>query len=303
MVDKDQLYKNLNEGIVEERFGSFRRNLGKNLALIQRYGGLRRILPDLDGRTAVVIGAGPSLDGNYNHLKKFQDRGDLAYIAADMALRPLMKHGIRPRYVISCETSPVDFFGGIDTSRMHLIAFSCMSHANIQRWRGDISFYNWMMHEPPYRALWETAGLDLGFVATGNLVITQAVAFAMGCGIKGLVMAGNDLGFSDRFYARETVAYRALVDAGDRLGTPETREMDRSRRAMQYIIRRGERSFFTTSQFLAAKMWLEDLFKKGGPQVYDCSDPGCSDNYVIKMDLRDFFTAIDVRTKRKRRKT
>ena len=40
--------------MLAERHRSFRRNLGKNLALIQRYGGLKRIVPDLDGR----IGSG-----------------------------------------------------------------------------------------------------------------------------------------------------------------------------------------------------------------------------------------------------
>ncbi|MBN1497837.1 MAG: DUF115 domain-containing protein [Spirochaetes bacterium] len=302
MVDKDQLYRNLNEGILAERLGAFRRNLGKNLPLIRRYGGLKRIVPCLEGRTAVVIGAGPSLEKHYAALKKLQYRDEMVYIAADMALGPLVKSGIRPRFVISCETSPVDFFGGIDTARMHLIAFSCMSHANLMRWRGDISFYNWLIDDASYRELWETAGLELGSVATGSLVTTQAVAFALGCGISGLVMAGNDLGFSDRFYARGAVACRALLAGSSRLETSETREMARSRRAMEYRIRRGERDFFTTRQFLAAKMWLEDLFRGGRSPVYDCSVPGCSEKYVIKTELSAFFSAIDGGKKKKRRK-
>ncbi len=302
MVDRDQLYKNLNEGILAERLRTFRRNLGKNLASIQRYGGLKRIVPDLDGRMAVVIGAGPSLESNYDALRKLQYRDELVYIAADMALGPLMKHGIRPRFVISCETSPVDFFGDIDTARMHLIAFSCMSHANLLRWRGDISFYNWLIHDAPYGDLWETAGTGLGFVATGSLVTTQAVAFALGCGISGLVLAGNDLGYSDRFYARGSVAGRAATASSCRLATPETKERERSRRAREYVIRRGGRDFYTTSQFLAAKLWLEELFRGGRAPVYDCSVPGCSEKYVTKIQLREFFDALDGRKKRKRRK-
>jgi hypothetical protein len=220
-----------------------------------------------------------------------------------MALRPLMEQGIRPGYVFSCETSPVDFFSGIDTSRIHLVAFSCMSHANLLKWRGGISFYNWMIQRPEYRALWETAGLDLGFVATGSLVTTQAVAFAMGCGIKGLVMAGNDLGFSDLFYMRGSATYRSVQAATSRLSPSETSEMYRSRRAMEYRIKRGEKDYYTTSQFLAAKLWLEDLFKESRVPVYDCSDPGCSEKYVAKVELKNFMYTIDGRNRRKRRRS
>lgn len=302
MVDREQLYSNLNEGVLAERLGSFERNLRKNLTLIKTYGGVRRILPDCNGKTAVIIGAGPSLEDNYDVLKQYQHRRELVYIAADMALRPLVGRGIMPRFVISCETSPADFFGFIDTTRMHLIAFSCMSNANLMRWKGDISFYNWMIHRPEYDRLWDMAGHDLGFVATGGLVTTQAVAFAMGCAINALVLAGNDLGFSDRYHARETLPCKASVDASDRLAPAETREMARHRRAMDYRIERGARTYFTTGQFLAAKMWLEALFKDSRIPVYDCSDPGCSEKYVAKIDLKSFMCSVDGRPRRKRRK-
>lgn len=302
MVDREELYSSLNEGILAERLVSFERNLRKNLDLIRRHGGLRRVIPELEGKLAVVIAAGPSLDDRIDLLRQYQHRRELVYIAADMALRPLARRGIVPRFVVSCETSPLDFFGGIDTGRMHLLAFSCMSHANLMRWRGDMSFYNWMMKRPEYERLWERAGQDLGFVATGGLVTTQAVAFALGCGIGGLVLAGNDLGFTDRYHARESVPCRASVDGADRLSPPESGEMARRRRAMEYRIERGARSFYTTGQFLAAKMWLEDLFKGARIPVYDCSDPGCSEKYVAKMDLQDVLYSLPGRTKRRRRK-
>ncbi len=302
MVDREQLYSSLNEGILSERMTSFECNLRKNLDLIRAHGGLRGIVSDLDGKTAVVIAAGPSLEGSFDALRLYQHRRELVYIAADMALRPLAAHGIVPRFVVSCETSPVDFFGGIDTSRMHLLAFSCMSHANLLRWRGGVSFYNWMMQRPEYDALWERAGHDLGFVATGGLVTTQAAAFAMGCRINGLVLAGNDLGFTDRYHVRESVTCRGSVDRAERLAPPESREMARRRSAMEYRIERGARSYYTTAQFLAAKMWLENLFRGNRLPVYDCSDPGCSEKYVAKIELKDFMYSMDGRTGRKRRK-
>ena len=301
MPDKDQLYRNLNEGILAERLPAFERNLEKNLDLIRRHGGLMRILPDFEGKFAVVIGAGPSLERHYGTLRKYQDRRELVYVAVDMALRPLVRNGIRPRYVFSCETRPVDFFGGVDTSRMHLVAFSCVSNINARGWRGGMSFYNWMIRRPEYEPLWEKAGLDLGFVATGSLVTTQAVAFTLGCRITGLAMAGNDLAFGDRFYARESPAHAGYLYVCDRYRSLEAMEMSRSRAAREYVVRRGEKSFYTNNQFLAAKMWLEDLFNGRETAVYDASDPGCSEKYVAKIELRDLFYNLYGRKKRKRR--
>ena len=97
----------------------------------------------LNDRHVCIVGAGPSLDDALAQLKKYQNRRELAVIAVDMALLPLVRSGIRPGFVISCETTPVDFFGEADTAGMHLLAFTCMSR--VTKWRGDISFYNWMV--------------------------------------------------------------------------------------------------------------------------------------------------------------
>jgi len=301
-VDKQQLYSNLNEGILEERAGAFARNLRKNLTLIGSHGGLRRVIPEFDGRTALVIGAGPSLDKHLDLLRRFQERQGLAYIAADMALRPLMESGVRPGYVFSCETNPVDFFRGLRTERIRLMAFSCMSHVNLRTWSGHMSFYNWMIGGDAYDRLWKEAGLDLGFVGTGGLVTTQAAAFALGCRISNLVLVGNDMGFRHRFYARGTVHHLSISMRTTRCAPMESLEINTSRRAMEYRIQRGDRTFFTTSQFLAGKMWLEELFVRSRIPVYDASFPGCSDKYVAKIELGDFLYSLEGARKRKRRR-
>jgi hypothetical protein len=300
-MDKEQLYSDLNEGVLAERLEAFWRNLRKNLSHIKIHGGLKRILPDFLGKTVIVIGAGPSLERDFEVLRKYQHRRDLVFIASDMALRPLVRFGVRPRYVVSCETNPLDFFGTIDTEKMHLLAFSCMSNVNVRKWRGDMSFYNWMIRGGEYERLWEEAGLDLGFVATGNLVTTQAVAFSLGCDISHLVLVGNDLGFHDRFYVRESVVFRDYIRRVNRYASLDTFEMNTSRRGMQYRINRGTTGFYTTGQFLAGKMWLEDLFKTGRFPVYDASNPGCSEKYVAKIDLNDFLYSRETRNNGKRR--
>ncbi len=213
MINREEIFRNLNQGMLSERARIFRVNLEKNLPLIRRHGGLAGVVSDLKNKNVFIFGAGPGLENDMGILKKYRDRIDNVYISSDMALKPLLYYGIKPHYVITCETTPLGFFSGIDTSGIHLLAFSCSSNSNLRSWKGEISFYNWMMDGDYYNDLWDIAGHDLGFVATGSVVVTQAVSIAMGCGISSLIMAGNDLGFSDRFYMSGTTRYAKYLSS------------------------------------------------------------------------------------------
>lgn len=300
IINRQEIYASLNEGMLEERTRAFKTNLSRNLSMIQSSGGLARIVDFLAGKHVVVIGAGPSLERNIPHLKRYSERLDFVYIAADMALRPLLLSGIRPHFVITCETTPSDFFSGLDTSGIHLMAFSCSSTSNLRKWRGNISFYNWMIEGEPYSGLWDTAGRELGSVATGSIVTTQAVSVALGCRIASLLLVGNDMGFYDRFYASGTVNGEKRSLASGRLNPWENIELETARRVRYYEVRRSGAVFYTNRQFLAAKYWLEDLFSKTPCPVVDCSEPGCSEGKVAKMEFKSYLEGIE-RKRRSRR--
>jgi hypothetical protein len=296
---KETLYRNINLGIIEERYPAFRRNLEKNLLLIKRYGGLESVIPFFRGKNVIVAGAGPSLHEAIPLLHGIQGRADMEIISADMALKPLLAHGVRPGYVISCETTPAGFFSGEDTGNIHLLAFSCMSSINLRKWKGNISFFNWMIDSPELNKLWEMAGTELGFLATGSIVTTQAVSFALGCDVKSVALVGNDLGFSKSYHSRGSITCVRNIEKSNRLSLLTAREMDYVRQKREYEIRRGERLFYTSSQFLAAKVWLEELFQKQDTPVYDCSEPGCSGRFVIKTGLKDYLEKVRPRKKKR----
>ena len=192
-----------------------------------------------------------------------------------MALLPLVRKGIFPQFVISCETTPVDFFNGINTEKMHLLAFSCMSNSNLRKWNGPVSFYNWMIHNEIYDALWKKAGIDLGFVATGSIVTTQAVSIASGTGASSLMLIGNDMGFAADYYTKGTISYIRNLNSFHRLKPLETFDYYSIMVKRDFRINRGDKYYFTNKQFLAAKTWLEDLFRKIKIPVYDASELGC----------------------------
>ncbi len=301
-VNREELYAALNRGILEERLRAFRRNLSRNLALIRARGGLAPLVEGLRGARIVVAGAGPSLDACLPALRKYCGRRGIAIIAADMALRPLVEAGVRPSFVMSCETRPVDYFRGIDHRGTRLLAFACISPSNLSQWKGEVSFYNWMVGGPEYEALWDLAGRDLGFLATGNLVTTQALSFALGCAPSSVLLAGNDLAFRERYYARGVEPLRAAVRASDRFVPAESREYGTIRRRRAYEVRRGGERFYTDAQFLAAKLWMEDLLARERADVFDCSEPGLSGRYVAKTSAEEYFADLDrVRERRRAR--
>lgn len=301
MIEKEIVFRNINEGIVEERLHIFQKNLEKNLKYIKEFGGLSRIVPRFEGKNVIIAGAGPSLLDEISLLKKYQHREEIVIIATDMSLLPLVNKGIYPSYVISCETMPVDYFSPVSTEELHLLAFSCISSTNLRKWRGDISFYNWMISGNGYDALWEKAG-DLGAVATASIVTTQAVSFSLGCKIKSLMITGNDMAFGTQYYIKNTVVFKNNTDRLTRFNSMETADFSRIWKKREYKIKRGDKLYYTDNQFLAAKMWLEDLFKNMRVPIYDSSIPGCSENSVKKCTLKDYLSLFDKRTRRKKKK-
>ncbi len=233
-------------------------------------------------------------------MKKYQHRDNLVIMASDMSLLPLCNRDIFPRYVISCETTPVDYFSSIDTGKMHLLAFSCMSNTNLRKWQGDISFYNWMIHNDMYDKLWEKAGIELGFAATGSIVTTQAISIALGCNLQSLMLIGNDMGFKTEYYVKETVVYKKNLINLNRLYPLEKIEFDKSRNRREFEIHRGSRLYYTNNQFLAAKEWLEDLFKRITIPIYEANDLGCSPQSVQKTSLKKYLERFDKRPVRRR---
>jgi len=293
MKNQEEIFSKLNEGMLAERGRAFAHNLKKNVPLIGKWGGLRPIVESFKGKHVLVIGSGPSLDNCYEALEVLRLREDIIFLASDMALKPLYAHGIVPQYVITCETTPTDFFSGINTENMHLLSFSCSSHSNIRKWRGRISFFNWMVNGEIYDDLWREAGKGLGFVATGSIVTTQAVSLVLGCGIASLLLVGNDMGFFDRFYASGTSPSEKKFFASGRLNPPSSIDMNKGRSARGYELRRDGELFYTNNQFLAAKLWLERLFKSEPYPVADCSKPGCSAETVHKIDLLEYLSIFN----------
>jgi hypothetical protein len=302
-LNKSEVYASLNRGVLSERLMAFSRNLTKNRALITDQGGLASVVRFFSGVHVVIVGAGESLDRSIPLLKKVHQRDDVVLLAVDMALGALYENGIVPDFAITCETSPRDFFSPYDTSRTTLLAFSCSSNSNLRSWRGPVAFYNWLIREEPYESLWKRAGLDLGFVATGSTVTTQALSIIMALPSLSITVMGNDLAFANYPYCRGVSWYKSVLPVINRFVPAETAARNSIRRARHFDIKRDDKTYCTNNQFLGAKYWIEDLLSVSKRKVCDMSEPGVSGKYISKISSKQFETLIfGERANRKRRR-
>ena len=290
-MDTSELFNRINDGVVSERIHAIARNIGMNGYMIRRHGGLSPVVNELKNRHCIIAGAGASLDGGIRDLRRIAMRNSVVVISTDMAYCALIRQGITPEYAISCETTPRDFFSGCDTSKSVLLAFSGVCPRIVREWKGAVRFYNWMVKGDPYDELWKRAGVELGFVATGSSVSTQAVSMAMGCGIKSILLAGNDFGFYDSMYARGVIRNDDVYRESTRRSPVPSIAFGQCRAARHYIIKR-DKNYYTNHQFLAAKQWLESLFLSHGSGVYDAGNPGCAGKNIEKMNVRDYAERI-----------
>jgi hypothetical protein len=291
-MNKEDLYKGLNDGVKDERLRAFEINLRKNKPYIEDHGGLLPVTEMLAGKHVVIAGAGYSLAKSLPQLKELSRMDNVVIISSDMALRPLVKYGIFPKFVISCETTPRYFFDDIDSSRISLLAFSCVCSRTVRYWRGRVFFYNWMIKSEPYSTLWRRAGEGLGFAATGSTVVTQGLSIALGCAIRSAALFGNDLAYKNFYYLPQTVSHHADTCNSTRIDPLPGKEFRRIRNARQYVVRRGERSYYTHNQFLAAKYWIEDLAGKLDMTLLDCSEPGVAGKNILNISMKQYYDFI-----------
>ena len=100
------------------------------------------IAPQVEKRTFVIAGAGPSLEENIDILKKYRDR--VVILACERSIGTFKSHNIKPDYIVSVENiilmwrhyeEHLDFLKGIP-----LIAPYLVSHVVARNYPGDIVY-------------------------------------------------------------------------------------------------------------------------------------------------------------------
>lgn len=171
---------------------------------------------------AVVVAAGPSLDGAIGWLRELPSH--VLVVAVDTAARPLLEAGIAPHVVVAVDPSDLNarhLRHLPDTGRTWLVAEGSLDPGAFE-WFGGRSFTFCVSDHEPWPWLRST-GLGRGRLRAWGSVLTTAVDLALQAGCSPIAFAGADLAYTGgRPYCRGTVYehdWARRVAAGERLET------------------------------------------------------------------------------------
>lgn len=174
-----------------------------NLPVLEREADVDALEGAAADMPAVVVGAGPSLDGALEDLRTASER--VVLVATDTAARPLLGAGIVPHAIVSVDPSP--------TNGRHLLELpgdTPVLVAEASLWppafdgfaRRAFLFRVGRHHPWPWL---EEANLGVGMLRAWGSVITSAVDFALRLGCSRIAFVGADCAAVDgQPYARGT---------------------------------------------------------------------------------------------------
>lgn len=255
------------------------RNILANAPLIAARPHFAELTGSITGRTAVIIGAGPSLDRQHDWLARAATHCVL--FATDTALRNLLARGIKPDYVVSLDGQIHNLhdFTGLETADLALLADTTVYPAIPRLPFRSVHFFETaeivavngqpaLISHP--LALWikQVAG-ETGAARSGGNVTTSAIELARLMGAARIILAGCDFGYPDwQTHARGTPAAERLDHARSRTAPPEA-AMHRilSRRAViRSVDNRGQS---LVSDIIMAKYaaWTAAAAEEAGPAL------------------------------------
>lgn len=197
---RDYVQIALASSYVSERFNSnklaLRQQIEENRTNILHDHDVQELFQLHNGAKAVVVGAGPSLDGSAERVGELKDSGNIL-IAVDAATGPLLTHGIIPDYVVSLDGQK-DKLDKLyseqlieESKNIRLVYFPVISEAIIGKWRGE-KYTAYANH-----SIYDTAReiSDRGELFISGSVIHPAVDLAVKMGVDEVILAGCDFSF------------------------------------------------------------------------------------------------------------
>lgn len=146
-----------------------------------------------DGKPAVIVSAGPSLEKQLDLLRAHQDK--ILLIAVGAAWKSLRAADIEPHMVVTVDPFPDNYphFEGLDARREWLITdFACNTDV-VSTFKGRKIF----CHSTPQKeALFRAIYGEWGLLLTGGSVANSALSLALTMGASPIILVGQDLAYT-----------------------------------------------------------------------------------------------------------
>ena len=129
------------ERFMDAWVGTYALNIVSHYEKVRKGKSLQLLQGVCEGQPVVLVGAGPSLDKNFEHLRDFPG----LIFCADKAYKMLLGRGIEPDFVVSVDCHP-DLIAEMVDARENafhaLILNSCADPQVEERWKGKVFWYN-----------------------------------------------------------------------------------------------------------------------------------------------------------------
>lgn len=282
-VQKESLGVILNRNTILKAGQVMMDNFMCNFPDVLQSAGVKHLENLFQGKPAVLVAAGPSLEKNVHLLKELQGRAVI--IAVDTALRLLLPLGIKPDIVTTIDFNQVNFqkFANVPIDDdISLVYHPGGYHESIRAFHGPRFTLSQVPNRIPHWLMQFVE--DKGSLASGTTVAHMSFHLACLMGCDPITFVGQDLAFPDK-----------KIHAGDlSLWGINTNEMD----TIEDIF--GEQVGSMTS-FRHAINHFEKSFKDTNATIIDATEAGAKKQGARPMRLRDVIDeycqgpAIDVK--------
>ena len=178
-------------------------NFNANRSFIQRSPSVQALRNKFQGKPAVLVGAGPSLDKTIHYIPWVKDKAVL--IASDAALKPLRKHGVIPDFVMALDPQEdiAKFLTGVSHRGSILVAPTIVHPRILDLWEGTILFYNKFAPDIPALVQIQKESPKVGILTPGGSVLSVAYGLGFQMGASPIIFVGQDLSYDKKnIYSR-----------------------------------------------------------------------------------------------------
>ena len=269
-----------------QRFASqWRFNFESNRKIIERHPGVQALKNKFPEIPAILVGAGPSLDKNLLYLARAKERSVL--IASDAALKPLLKHGIEPEFVMVLDPQEeiAKFLTGIPSNKFTLVAPTIVHPRILSLWEGTVVFYHKFAPDISVLTQVQKEMPEVGVLTPGGTVLSVAYDLAFQIGASPIIFVGQDLS-----YDKKNTYSRSGENDGQTLSSVFIKQ------AENVVYEKGinGETLATLKSMSVSKEWFNWAFttwkRSSPPIIFNCSEAGILIDHCRLMPLREVLT-------------
>jgi hypothetical protein len=253
-----------------------------NLAAVASWPSAARLRNAFEGRPAVIVSAGPSLEKNVAELRRFE--GKAVIIAVSHALRALHRAGIVPDMCITTDAQDLRYhFEGVPIERLRALLLGTSVHPALYELPAQ-RFVTFAAN--PMIDSWVYEGLEEDvLIPSAGSVATDAFSLATLWGCDPIILVGQDLSFPDgKCYAASGCDGETRMQiSDDGVSGVHTRASDDFRKidGDAPVIMRSVPGYYggtvpTSFAFQKARTWFIDTVaaKRPDRSILNCTEGG-----------------------------